>query len=117
MTELIHHDSAIKHITGESVYINDMLVSEKLLYGKVVYSKYTHAKIKKIDIKNALTVNGVKTILTYKDIPGINQMGPVIHDEPCLAENEVAFIGQAIALIAADNEFAIKEAEKLIEIE
>lgn len=117
MTQLIHHDSAIKHITGESVYINDMLVNKQLLYGKIVYSKYAHAKIKNINIKEALTVNGVKTILTFKDIPGVNQMGPVIHDELCLAENKVTFIGQAIVLIAAENEVALKEAEKLINID
>ncbi len=117
MKNLINHDSAINHVTGKSIYINDLLVNEKLLIGKVVFSKSAHAKIKKINLKNALKVNGVKLILTYKDIPGENQMGPVIHDELCLAENEVMFIGQAILLIAAENDFAIKEAEKLIEIE
>ncbi len=117
MAELIHHDIAINHVTGESVYINDILVNEQLLLGKVVYSKHAHAKIININIKNALKVNGVKAILTYKDIPGENQMGPVIHDESCLAMNEVHFVGQAVLLIAAKNDLAIKEAEKLIEIE
>jgi len=117
MSENIYHDSAIKHITGESVYIDDMLVNEQLLLGKVYFSRHAHAKIKKLNIKKALKVKGVHAILTAKDIPGENQMGPIVHDEQCLAEKEVTFIGQAIALIAAENAEAIFEAEKLIEIE
>lgn len=112
----IHHDSAVKHVTGESVYVNDILVSEQLLLGKVVFSKYAHAKIKKLNIKKALKVKGVHAILTSNDIPGENQMGPVIQDEKCLAEKEVTFVGQAVALIAAENENALLEAEKLIQI-
>jgi xanthine dehydrogenase molybdopterin-binding subunit B len=101
MPTVIHHDSATKHVTGESVYINDMLANDQLLLGKVVFSKQAHAKIKKLNISKALKVKGVHAIITAKDIPGENQMGPVIHDEKCLAENEVVCIGQAIALIAA----------------
>ena len=117
MSTILHHDSAIKHVTGESIYINDMPVSDQLLYGKVVISKHAHAEILKLDISEALKVKGVHAILTAKDIPGINQMGPIVHDEPCLAEGEVIFIGQAIAVIAAKTEAAAHEAEKLIRID
>ena len=117
MSANIHHDSAIKHVTGESVYVNDIPVHDQLLHGKVVFSKFAHAKIKKLNIQKALKVKGVHAILTSKDIPGENQMGPVVHDEKCLAENEVTFIGQAVVLIAAENAEAIHEAEKLIQID
>jgi xanthine dehydrogenase molybdopterin binding subunit len=56
-------------------------------------------------------------VLTYKDIPGQNQMGPVVHDEVCLAEHEVLCIGHAIVLIAAETEEIALAAEKLISIE
>jgi len=117
MSEKTYHESAIKHITGESVYIDDMPVNDQLLLGKVFFSRYAHAKIKKLNIKKALKVKGVHAILTANDIPGENQMGPIVHDEKCLAEKEVTFIGQAIALIAAENADALIEAEKLITIE
>ena len=116
MSTNLHHDSAIKHVTGESVYINDMPVNG-LLHGRVVFSKHAHAEILKLDISEALKVKGIHAILTAKDIPGANQMGPIIHDEPCLAEVEVNFIGQAIVLIAAETEDAAREAEKLIRID
>ncbi len=110
-------ESAEKHITGESVFIEDMEVNRKMLHGKVVYSKLAHALIRRIDTADALKVAGVHCILTSGDIPGENQMGPVILDEPCLAANEVTFIGQAIVLIAAESEEAALEAEKLIVVD
>ncbi len=115
-TANLKHDSAVKHVTGQSVYVNDIAVNRQLV-GRVVYSPVAHARISLIDIKEALKLDGIAAILTWKDIPGENQMGPVIHDEPCLAEDEVTFIGQAIVLIAAENEEAALNAEKLIHIE
>jgi len=56
-------------------------------------------------------------VLCYLDIPGINQMGPVVHDEVCLAIDEVICVGQAIALIAAESDEIAIAAEKLIQIE
>jgi xanthine dehydrogenase molybdopterin-binding subunit B len=115
-TSDLKHDSAIKHVTGQSVYVNDIEANRQLV-GRVVYSPEAHARISLIDTKAALKLNGLVAILTYKDIPGENQLGPVINDEPCLAEDEVTFIGQAIALIAAETEEAAIKAEKLIRIE
>jgi xanthine dehydrogenase large subunit len=113
----VNHDSAHKHVSGESIYIDDMQINSQLLHGKVVYSKVAHAKIKSIDYSKAEALKGVHAILTYKDIPGENQMGPVVHDEPCLAIDLVECIGQAILLIAAESEEIAIEAERLIEIE
>ncbi len=113
----LKHDSAVKHITGQSVYVNDMEVSPLQLTGRVVYSTVAHGMIRSADISEALRTPGVAAILSAKDIPGINQMGPVVHDEPCLAASEVSFIGQAVLLIAADSEEIATEAEKLIRIE
>ncbi|MEI6457177.1 MAG: molybdopterin cofactor-binding domain-containing protein, partial [bacterium] len=116
MKDQVHHDSAVKHVTGEAVFINDMDLNERMLIGKVVYSKMAHARIISVDISDALKIMGVHAILTAGDIPGENQMGPVIADEPCLADREVHCVGQAIALIAAENDSIAWEAEKLIRI-
>ena len=112
----LHHDSAELHVTGKAVYVNDMEVSGQTLCGKVVYSPHAHAQIIRCDVGKARMLKGVHAVLTYKDIPGANQMGPVAHDEPCLAEKEVCAIGQAVALIAAENEEIALEAEKSITI-
>ncbi len=117
MNNSIPHDSAIKHVSGESVYINDFQVNSQLLIGRVVYSSHAHAKIKSLNLSIAKQLKGVHAVLCYKDIPGINQMGPVVHDEVCLAIDEVLCVGQAIVLIAAESEEIAIAAEKLITIE
>ena len=113
----IPHDSATKHVSGKSVYVDDILVNSQLLIGRVVYSTVAHAKIKSIDVSGAKVLLGIHAVLTASDIPGHNQMGPVVHDEVCLADGEVYCIGQAIALIAAENNEIAIEAEKRITIE
>jgi len=113
----LFHDSAISHVSGESVYVNDMDGGKNMLYGHVVYSPHAHAKILSCDISAAKSLAGVHAVITAKDIPGENQMGPVVHDEICLAEDEVTFAGQAIVLIAAESMDIAREAAALVMIE
>lgn len=116
-TSATPHESATKHVTGEAVYVDDMRVNDQLLHGRVVYSPHAHARIQSFDLSLARNVNGVHAVLSYKDIPGHNQMGPVVKDEPCLAENEVVCVGQAMFLIAAETDEQAREAERLITVE
>lgn len=111
------HESANKHVSGKSVYIDDIPVHGLLLHGHVVYSPHAHARILSIDTSKSRALPGVSAVLTAEDIPGENQMGPVIHDEPCLAHGTVHCIGQAIAIIAARDEATAREAERLLDIQ
>jgi xanthine dehydrogenase large subunit len=113
----ISHESASKHVSGEAVYIDDIPVNDQLLVGRVVYSPYAYAKIKSFDLNEAKKSEGIHAVLCYKDIPGDNQMGPVVDDELCLAIDEVTFVGEAIFLIAAETEVQARAAEKLIKVE
>ena len=74
MSKQIPHESAIKHVTGESVYVDDILVDDRLLHGLVVYSPHARARIRAFDLSAAKAVTGVHAVLSYKDIPGENQM-------------------------------------------
>ena len=111
------HNSILHHVTGHSIYVNDIPLPAGSLHAFPFYSSVAKARIISINCHEARKMKGVKAIINYLDIPGQNQMGPVMHDEPCLATDQVNFIGQVILLIAADNrEIAIKAA-KLIEVE
>ena len=88
-----------------------------MLHGHVVYSAHAHARITHIELEDARASAGIHAVLTWRDIPGHNQMGPVVHDEPCLAEHETTCIGQAIVLIAGDSPEACFQAAKKIKIE
>ena len=113
----VAHESARKHVTGEAVYIDDMPGSDRMLVGRVVYSPHAHAIIRSFDLSAARQVPGVHAVLSYEDIPGSNQMGPVVKDEPCLADHEVHCIGQAVFVIAAETDQQCREAEKSIKVE
>ncbi|MFP4025642.1 MAG: molybdopterin cofactor-binding domain-containing protein [Thiohalospira sp.] len=105
------------HVTGKSVYVDDIPVQTGTLYGAVFGSPKAHGKIKNIDFADAETLDGVEKIFTYKDIPCQNQIGGIIEDEPLFADEEVHFIGQPIAFIVAKNEKIAQKAVKLIKIE
>jgi len=113
----LNHESGKLHVTGEAKYIDDIQMPERLLHGYLFTSPYAHARIKSFDLEAAKAIKGVHAVLSFKDIPGHNQMGPVFHDEPVLADGLVEFIGQTIFIIAAENQEAADEAKKLIKIE
>lgn len=107
----------LKHIKGESLFIDDIITPEGTLFASVFASSVAHAKIKNIDFTKASEMPGIVKIITAKDIPGINQVGGIIQDETLLAENEVHFIGEPIILIIAESETIAKSARDKILIE
>jgi len=84
---------------------------------KVIRSTKPHAFIKKIDPSIARNISGVDAILTSKDIPGINQIGYVLPDQPFLNDYKVHYIGDPIALICAQNEDVAQESIESMLIE
>jgi xanthine dehydrogenase large subunit len=105
------------HVTGRSVYVDDIPVMEGTLFLKILDSPVAHGKIKNVDYNEAEQTDGIVKIFSYQDIPGENQIGGIIPDEPLLAESEVHFCGQPILIIAAENEEAADEAIHKIKVE
>ncbi len=108
---------AYTHVRGESLYVDDVTVRQGTLFGLVFDAPKAHGKIKNVDYSKAEQLPGVARIFTHKDVPGENQIGGIIPDEPLFAEDEVHFWGQPIALIVAESEFIARKARKLIQIE
>lgn len=105
------------HVRGESLFIDDINIRQGTLHGLVYDSPVAHGKIKNIDYSLAEKMDGVIKILSYKDIPGENQIGAIIPDETLFAEEELHYQGQAIAFIIAESVAIAKKAKKLIKIE
>jgi xanthine dehydrogenase large subunit len=105
------------HVRGESLYVDDVNIRQGTFHAVVFDSPKAHGKIKHIDYSKAEALEGVERIFTYKDIPGENEIGGIIRDEPLFAEDEVHFWGMPIALIVAESEFIARKARSLIEIE
>lgn len=105
---------SIRHVRGESLFIDDVIAPEGVLYGYIFYSPIAHGKILKINLSDALKSEGVHGIFTAKDIPGENQIGGIIPDENLFAEDTVHFIGHPIAMVVADTFLYAHDAVKKI---
>ena len=105
------------HVTGRSIYLDDIPVQQGTLYALPYDAPSAHAHIKDLDISKAAAYPGVVRILTYTDVTGENQIGGIIPDEPLFAEYEIHFWGMPVALIIATSEDAAVQARKLITIE
>jgi len=107
----------INHVRGESQFIDDINTPHGTLYATVFGSPIAHGKIKSLDLSEALAIRGVKDILTFKDIPGENQIGGIIPDEELLGEDHVHFMGMPVAIVIAESEFIAREASRKIKID
>lgn len=105
------------HVRGESIYVNDIPVREGTLHGAVLGSPIAYGKINSIDFSEALKMDGVEAIVSAKDVPGVNEIGNIIHDEELFADKHVNFIGMPIALVCAKTEAIAKKALKKIKLD
>ena len=105
-----------KHVRGESLFIDDLPLPEGTLFALPVYSDCAHGKIVSGNFDELKKSEGVVRLLTYKDIDGENQVGGIVQDETLLAEEEVHFIGEPVALIIAENMRLARKARKKVEI-
>ncbi len=105
------------HVTGKSIYLDDIPTIQGTLYAAVYSSPSAHGIIQSVDYSKALALFGVEKILTFDDIKGENQIGGIFPDEELLAEKEVHFQGQPIAVVIAKSESIAFKARKLIEID
>jgi xanthine dehydrogenase large subunit len=108
---------AAGHVTGRSLYVDDLPQLEGTLYAKVFDSPLAHGTIRRIDASAAAALPGVVRIFSAKDIPGHNNIGGIIADEPLMAEEKVIFMGQPLLLIVAESEDIAEAALKLVQVE
>jgi len=108
---------SITHVRGESIYLDDIPLQRETLFGAAFGSPLAHGKILNLDIAAAEKMPGVIRIFTYKDIPGDNQIGGIVPDEPLLAEDEVHFVGMPVAFVVAETNEIAQAAVKNIKIE
>ena len=109
------HDSAIKHVTGEAIYIDDMIEPKGTLHAYLGLSDVAHAKITSIDFSKVLAANGVVCVLSAKDIIGKNDISPMgKNDEPVFADKIIEFHGQPIFAVVAKTRLEAKKAALLV---
>jgi xanthine dehydrogenase D subunit len=107
---------AVPKVRGEFVFSSD-LWADQMLWGQTLRSPHPHARIKSIDISAALTISGVHAVLTHADIPGPNLYGLEHPDTPVLAADVVRYVGEPVALVAADHPDIAKRAVAAISVD
>jgi xanthine dehydrogenase large subunit len=111
------HESAILHVLGEAVYTDDIPEAQGTLHAALGLSPKAHARILSINLEPVKAMPGVVAVYTYKDIPGTNDCGPIIHDDPILAEEKVEYAGQPIFIVVADTHDHARHAARKADIQ
>ena len=111
------HESAHLHVSGEAVYIDDIPELQGTLYAALGLSERAHAHIKSMDLSAVHAAPGVVAVLIASDIPGRNDCGPIIHDDPILADGIVQYVGQPMFAVIADTVIAARGAARLARVE
>ncbi|WP_435870081.1 xanthine dehydrogenase molybdopterin binding subunit [Eleftheria terrae] len=105
------HESAQLHVSGAAPYTDDLPELAGTLHAALGLSPVAHGRLLGIDLQALRRCPGVVAVLTAADIPGENNCGPVVHDDPILADGEVHYLGQPVfAVIATDRDAARRAA-------
>jgi xanthine dehydrogenase large subunit len=98
----IPHESARGHVTGDALYVDDLLGRfPNLLHAWPVLAPHAHALVTLVDVSRALEEAGVFSVLSQADVPGEGNTGANRHDEP-LFPTEVMFYHQPVAWVLAE---------------
>jgi selenium-dependent xanthine dehydrogenase len=105
-------------VLGTAQYVDD-LSRPGMLHGAVLRAPKARVKVLGLDASAALALPGVKVVLTAADVPGERHQGHIIHDWPAMIAvgEETRYVGDAIALVAAETRALAKEAVALIRLD
>jgi xanthine dehydrogenase large subunit len=107
------HESAHLHVAGEAAYIDDLPELAGTLHAALGLSPVAHGRLLAIDLATLRAQPGVVAVLTAADIPGTNDCGPILHDDPILADGELRYVGQPVfAVIALTRDAARRAAAR-----
>ena len=113
--ESIERPDGAAKVKGEFRYASD-LWEEGMLHGATLRSPHAHARIVSIDTTKARALPGVRAVLTHEDLPTNERFGLMKSDQYPLARTKVRFIGDPVALVAAQDAQAARDALKLIDV-
>jgi len=104
------HESAHLHVSGAAPYVDDLPELAGTLHGALGLSPVAHGRLVAFDRARITALPGVVDVLVAADIPGPNDCGPVIHDDPILADGTVHYLGQPVFAVIAETRDAARRA-------
>jgi xanthine dehydrogenase large subunit len=111
------HDSAHLHVSGQAAYTDDLPEPRDLLHVAVGMSTQAHARIRAVDLSAVSAAPGVRETLLAGDIPGRNNFGPIVADDPILVDEVASYVGHPIFAVAADTVDQARKAARCASID
>ncbi|WP_372527533.1 xanthine dehydrogenase molybdopterin binding subunit [Piscinibacter sp.] len=104
------HESAHLHVAGEAAYIDDLPELAGTLHAALGLSPVARGRITALSLERIRSLPGVVAVLSAADIPGPNDCGSIVHDDPILADGEVRYLGQPVFAVIATTRDAARRA-------
>jgi len=107
------HESAHLHVAGAAPYVDDLPELAGTLHAALGLSPVAHGRLVAFDRARIAALPGVVGVVAAADIPGSNDCGPVIHDDPILADGVVHYVGQPVFAVIAETRDLARRAAAL----
>jgi xanthine dehydrogenase large subunit len=111
------HDSAELHVSGGALYTDDLPEQRGTLHAAIGLSERAHARIRSLDLSAVRAAPGVVAVIAAEDVPGLNDFGAKVHDDPIFAPGLVQHIGQSLFAVAAKTVRQARRAVRLARVE
>jgi xanthine dehydrogenase large subunit len=106
----LRHESAHLHVTGQALYTDDIALPANTLHAAFGISRIAHGRVTGIDLAPVAGAAGVVAVARAADIPGENNYGGILHDDPIFAGELVQYAGQPLFAVAATSHAAARRA-------
>ena len=110
------HESAEKHVTGKAAYIDDLQAPADALHVALGLSPVAHGTLTALDLEAVKQAPGVVDVITFHDVPGHTDIGPVFPGDPIFVDQEISYAGQCIFAVAATSLQAARRAVRLAKL-
>jgi len=111
------HDSAPLHVSGRAEYCDDIVLPANALHAAFGLSPVAHGEIAALDLSAVLRAPGVAAVALPADIPGENNYGGAVHDDPIFADHTVQYAGQPLFAVAASSMRAARKAARCAKLD
>ena len=112
-TAAVPHESAALHVGGAAAFTDDLPEPRGTLFAALGLSPVAHGRLRKLDLVAVRAAPGIADVIVAADLPGVNDVGPIIHDDPILADGTLHFAGQPVFAVAATSVDAARRATTL----
>jgi xanthine dehydrogenase large subunit len=111
------HDSAHLHVSGHATYADDIPLPANALHGAFGMSSIAHGRVTRLDLAPVKAAPGVVAVFAAEDVPGDNNYGSAVHDDPIFAPGLVQHVGQPLFAVAATSYQLARRAARRVVVE